>query len=95
MKQYFVYIMASKTRRTYIGMTSALEQRVWQHKEGVYEGHTKQYNKHRLVYIEEYPWALDATARERQLKKWSQAKKVTLVESQNPEWNDLSEGWYE
>ena len=54
MKEYFVSILASKTRRTYIGMTSELEQRVWQHKEGVYEGHTKQHNKHRLVYIEEY-----------------------------------------
>jgi putative endonuclease len=51
MKQYFVYIMASRTRRTYIGMTSALEQRVWQHKEGVHEGHTKRYNKHHLVYF--------------------------------------------
>ena len=54
MRQYVVYIVASRSRRTYIGMTSKLERRVWQHKNGTYDGHTKQYKKNRLVYFEEY-----------------------------------------
>jgi putative endonuclease len=94
MKQYFVYIMESFSRRTYIGMTSELERRVWQHKHGVYDGHTKKYKKNRLVYIEEYQWVNDAIARERQLKGWDQRKKKILVESTNPQWLDVSGGWY-
>ncbi len=93
MKQYIVYIMASFSRRTYIGITSELERRVWQHKNGTIDGHTKKYKKNRLVYIEEYQWVSDAIGREKQLKGWDQRKKMRLVESTNPEWRDLSDGW--
>ncbi len=94
MKQYFIYVMASFSRKTYIGITSDLERRVWQHKNGTYESHTKKYNKNRLVYIEEYQWVNDAISREKQIKGWGQQKKLDLVESMNPEWRDLSEGWF-
>jgi putative endonuclease len=94
MKQYWIYIVASFSRRTYVGFTSELERRVWQHENGTYDGHTKKYRKNRLVYFEEYQWANDAIAREKQIKGWDKRKKNTLVESMNPDWADLSEGWY-
>lgn len=93
-KQYFVYVMASFTRRTYIGITSDLERRVWQHKNGTYESHTKKYKKNRLVYFGEYQWVNDAIAREKQIKGRGQQKKLDLVESMNPDWRDLSDGWF-
>lgn len=95
MKQYFVYIMASFSRRTYVGVTSELEQGVWQHKNGTYDGHTKKYNKIRLVSFEEYQWVGDAIGREKQIKGWDQRKKLDLVESMNPDWADLSVGWFD
>jgi putative endonuclease len=67
---YYVYIVASKTRRTYIGVTSNLEQRVSQHRTGTYDGHTRQYKKHHLVYFEDFQWVHDAIAREKELKGW-------------------------
>jgi putative endonuclease len=94
MKQYFVYIMASYSRTTYIGVTSNLEQRVWQHKTGVFDGHTSKYNQHRLVYVEEFQWVHDAIGREKQLKGWGRPKKVALIETMNPRWIDLSAEWY-
>ncbi|MDQ3656999.1 MAG: GIY-YIG nuclease family protein [Chloroflexota bacterium] len=94
MKQYFVYVMASFSRRTYIGVTSELERRVWQHKNGTYESHTKKYKKNRLVYFEEYQWVNDAIAREKQIKGWDQRKKLDLVKSMNPDWQDLSDGLF-
>jgi putative endonuclease len=94
MKQYFVYIMASFSRKTYVGITSNLERRVWQHKTGEFGGHTSKYRKHRLVYMEEYQWVNDAIAREKQLKGWDRQKKVALIELLNPDWDDLSAGWY-
>jgi putative endonuclease len=93
-KQYFVYIVASKTRRTYIGITSNLEQRIWQHQHRIADGHTKRYHKHRLVWFEAYPMVDDAIAREKQLKRWSAAKKATLIERGNPDWTDLAEVWF-
>jgi putative endonuclease len=93
-ERYWVYIVASKTRRTYIGMTSNLEQRIRQHRTGHFDGHTSQYNKHRLVLIEEYQWVHDAIARERQLKTWSQGKKHALIEAPNPSWDDLAADWF-
>lgn len=91
--QYFVYTMASRSRNTYIGMTSNLEARVHQHKTRALEGHTARYNISRLVHIEEFAHVDDAIARERQLKNWSRVKKVKLIELSNPEWDDLSESW--
>lgn len=95
MKQYWVYIVASTSRRTYIGVTSNLEQRIWQHRTRYFKGHTSLYHKHHLVFVEEFTWIDDAIARERQLKRWSQAKKVALIEASNPEWTDLAADWFE
>ncbi len=75
-------------------MTSDLEGRVCQHKYGVHDGHTKKYNKNRLVYFKEYQWVNDAIAREKRIKGWDQRKKLDLVESMNPDWQDLSDGWF-
>lgn len=94
MKQYVVYIVASTTRRTYIGITSDLEQRVWQHRTGTFDGHTRQYHKHRLVWFEEFPMVDDAIAREKQLKRWPAAKKIILIERENLGWIDLAAGWF-
>jgi putative endonuclease len=94
MKQYFVYIMASRSLRTYIGMTSNLEVRVFQHKTRAFEGHTARYNIDRLVFIEEFANVDDAIARERELKGWSRARKIALIEHDNPDWDDLSEYWF-
>ena len=91
---YFVYILASRTKRLYIGVTNDLERRVWEHKTGMLEGFTKRYNIHRLVYCEDYESIRDAIAREKQLKAWRREKKVYLIESLNPEWDDMAEHWY-
>ncbi|HWV34975.1 MAG TPA: GIY-YIG nuclease family protein [Thermomicrobiales bacterium] len=89
-RQFCVYILASVTRVLYLGVTSDLERRVWQHKTKAMEGFSSQYNVSRLVYVEPYDRIDDAIARERQLKRWARAKKVLLIEKENPEWADLS-----
>ncbi|MGB3305051.1 MAG: GIY-YIG nuclease family protein [Thermomicrobiales bacterium] len=94
MKQSFVFIIARPSRKTYIGVTADLERRVWEHQTKQTDGHTKQYNKVLLVYIEEFAHIEDAIAGEKQLKKWSSAKKAALVERDNPQWLDLSAEWF-
>ncbi len=91
---YYVYILASRTKRLYIGMTNNLERRVWEHKAGMPDGFTRRYNIHKLVYYEEIDSAQAAIQREKQLKGWLRRKKVALVESVNPEWDDIAERWY-
>jgi putative endonuclease len=89
-KQFCVYIMASKRNGTlYIGVTSDLVKRIWQHKNNVVEGFTAKYDVHLLVYYEIHPDAESAITREKRLKKWNRAWKVRLIEEKNPEWNDL------
>jgi putative endonuclease len=85
--------MASKSRTLYVGFTSALEHRVWQHKNGVHEGFTEKYQCHRLVYFESFMNADTAIAREKQLKRWSRVKKIGLIERSNATWEDLSAEW--
>lgn len=93
--EYSVYILTNKSNTTfYIGVTSELENRVWQHKNKVYDGFTSKYEINKLVYYEEYQWVHDAIAREKQLKGGSRQKKIDLVLSVNPSWSDLSNGWY-
>ena len=89
MKNGYVYILSSQSRRIYIGVTSDLEGRVWEHKEGKIEGFTKAYKINQLVYYEDYPDMLSAIAREKQLKGWSRAKKIALIEKMNPKWEEL------
>ena len=90
MKYYYIYIMANKTNSTiYIGVTSDLIKRVWEHKNKVIDGFTKHYNVNKLVYYEETTDANSAIAREKQLKGWKREKKNRLIESVNPNWYDL------
>ena len=92
-RRFYIYIMASRSRTLYIGFTSALQNRVQQHKDGDYEGFSKRYQCHRLIYFETYTEPQTAIAREKQLKRWSRSKKLTLILSTNPAWYDLSEEW--
>ena len=87
---YYVYILASKRNGTlYIGSTSGLEKRVWQHKNKAVEGFTKKYGVNKLVHYEIADSQEAAAQRERQLKKWNRAWKIKLIEENNPEWKDL------
>ena len=90
---YSVYIMASKSRVLYIGMTNNMDRRVFEHKSDLVDGFSKQYRCHRLVYFESYDRVQNAIAREKQLKRWNRAKKVFLIERLNPTWEDLSAEW--
>ncbi|PKL44948.1 MAG: endonuclease [Planctomycetes bacterium HGW-Planctomycetes-1] len=95
MKNYYIYIMSSKSRTLYIGMTNDIKKRVYQHKNHLVPGFTDKYNVIHLVYVETVSDPLSAISREKQIKKWRREKKVYLVESINPEWKDLSDDWYE
>ena len=89
-RQPAVYILASSQNGTlYIGVTSDLAKRGWEHKNDVLEGFTKKYGVHRLVYHETHVDMLSAITREKQLKKWNRAWKLELIEERNPEWKDL------
>ncbi len=91
---YYVYIMASFRRVLYIGVTSNLEKRVWQHKHDVLEdSFTARYRVHRLVYFERYSEILTAIAREKKLKHFTRAEKLALIEAANPNWTDLAASW--
>ena len=92
---YWGYIMASVRRTLYVGVTSNLEGRVYQHKHGLTLGFTSKYHVGRLVLIEHFADVRDAIAREKEIKGWSRAKKVALIERENPDWRDLSVGWYD
>jgi putative endonuclease len=90
MKQPAVYILASKRNSTlYIGVTSGLVERIWQHKNDAVEGFTKKYGVHTLAYYELHEDMESAILREKRLKKWNRAWKLRLIEEKNPDWNDL------
>jgi len=90
MKQPAIYILASKRNGTlYIGVTSNLIQRIWQHKQHLVEGFTKKYNVTMLVYFEQAPTMASAIAREKILKKLGRQEKINLINQQNPGWRDL------
>ena len=92
MKRFFVYILASDRNGTlYIGMTSDLIHRIWEHKEKTMRGFTSRYNVGFLVYFEEHGTAEAAITREKQVKKWNRARKMRLIEESNPDWLDLYE----
>ena len=92
--QYFVYIMTNKSGTLYVGVTNNLERRIFEHKNSLIEGFTKKYNINRLVYYEETNDIIAAITREKQIKGWLRDKKIVLIESINPDWNDLSEDWF-
>jgi putative endonuclease len=86
----WIYIVTNRRDGTlYVGVTSNLAQRIWQHKEGVVEGFTKRYNLRRLVYVEHHDDIRNAIQREKNLKHWSRAWKVALIAANNPDWNAI------
>jgi putative endonuclease len=90
MKHPCVYLLASRYRGTlYVGATSDLAQRVWQHKNDVVEGFAKRYGVHTLVWYEQHGDMYEAIVRERAIKEWRRAWKIELIETSNPEWKDL------
>ena len=90
MKRPCIYILASKKHGTlYIGVTSDLPRRIWEHRNELQDGFTQKYGVHRLVYIEPHERIDEAIAREKQLKKWRRAWKIRLIEEHNPDWRDL------
>jgi len=92
MKTYYVYILASKKNGTlYVGVTSNLSKRIFEHKQDLVDGFTKKYGVHSLVYIEQTNDVNDALLRERRLKAWKRQWKIDLIEKSNPNWNDLYE----
>ncbi len=89
-KSYYVHILANKRNGTlYIGVTSDLVKRVWQHKNKAMEGFTADYDVDKLVYFEDTADVVSAIAREKQLKKWNRAWKIKLIEEKNSNWKDL------
>jgi len=92
-KRYFVYIMASKRRVIYVGVTGFLMSRINQHKAGESDGFTKRYNVNRLVYYEVFHYVNNALDRETEIKKWRREKKVALIAAINPTWEDLAADW--
>src|SRR5580704_16840428 len=92
---YYIYNLASTGRALYVGVTNDLQRRHFEHKHKLIPGHTQKYNVSRLVYFENTPNVNAAIAREKQIKGWTRAKKLALIEAQNPYWRDLSETWAE
>ena len=88
--QYYVYVMANRSRTLYVGMTNDLQRRVYEHEHMVKDGFTRRYLVDRLVYYEVTDDASSAIAREKEIKGWRRSKKIALVESRNPGWRDLS-----
>jgi putative endonuclease len=93
--RFYVYVIQSSSRRAlYIGMTSNLYRRVFQHKTQEFEGFTDSYDTVRLVYWESFDDVHKTIAREKQLKNWRREKKLWLIAGMNPEFRDLAAGWY-
>ena len=90
MKSYYVYIMANQNNKVlYIGVTSDLKKRVFEHKEKLVKGFTERYNLNKLVYFEETASIESAITKEKQMKKWNRQWKINLINKFNPEWKDL------
>ena len=93
MRDYYVYILSNISKRLYIGVTNNLERRLYEHKNKLIDGFTKKYNLTKLVYFETATDITAAIYREKQLKGLLRSKKITLIEENNPEWDDLSVQW--
>jgi putative endonuclease len=94
-KQFYVYIMSNnpKSAVLYTGITGDLVHRVWQHKKKLTPGFTSRYNLTRLVYFERFFYPDAAISREKEIKGWRRSKKLRLIESMNPRWEDLARDW--
>lgn len=93
-KRSFVYMIASRSRTLYTGVTNNIERRIFEHKQKAVSGFTKKYRIDRLVHFERFGDIRDAFAREKQIKSWRRQKKVALIEAVNPTWEDLAADWY-
>ena|SRR6266852_1862307 len=93
-RAYYVYILASRSRTLYTGVTDDLQRRVPQHKQGDAGGFTTRYYVTRLVYHETFGNPKAAIAREKEIKSWRRSKKVALIKATNPKWLDLSDEWF-
>jgi len=94
MRTYYVYLMASRSRVLYTGVTNDLTRRVKEHKEGLTGGFTKKYRITRLVHFEAFLDVRDAIVREKEIKGWMRYRKIRLVEGRNPAWEDLAHDWF-
>jgi len=92
---YFVYIMTNRSKILYVGVTNNLVRRVREHKTGIVSGFTGIYKLDRLAYFERFEDVHNAIEREKRIKGWRRIKKIALIVSMNPSWEDLSEEWYE
>ena len=93
-KRYFAYILASRSRNLYTGLTNNLFRRVFEHKQKSVKGFTAKYRVHRLVYFESFQDVRDAIRCEKQIKSWRREKKVALIQASNPTWEDLAASWF-
>ena len=92
-RAYFVYMLTNHRYGTlYVGVTNDLVRRIWEHKNNVVEGFTREHHLHRLVWYEIHSDPYEAITREKLIKKWHRDWKVNLIQSQNPDWNDLFDG---
>ena len=94
-KTYYVYIMTNKSGTLYTGMTNNIQRRVRQHKDRFVAGFARKYNVTKLIYYERFADVRVAIAREKEIKGWVRRKKLDLVASVNPQWDDLSDDWYD
>jgi putative endonuclease len=94
-RTYYVYIMSNMSKTLYVGVTSDLQRRVWEHRQKQMKGFTQTYNCTLLVYFESCPWVDDAIAREKQIKGWKRDRKLALIRETNPHWLDLAADRYE
>ncbi len=92
---YHVYILASHSRRLYIGVTNNLVRRIWEHRAKLIRGFSAKYRTTSLVFFETTSHARGAIAREKELKGWRREKKIALIERDNPAWRDLAANWYD
>jgi len=92
--EYYVYIMANMSRTLYVGVTNDLERRVYEHKHKLLPGFTSKYNITKLVWYETFPDIQQAIEGEKKIKGWLRSKKIAMIGSQNPNWEDLSQQWY-
>jgi putative endonuclease len=90
---FYVYILGSRSRNLYIGMTNNLRRRILEHREHRPGTHTGHYNIDRLLYFERFQYVRSAIAREKEMKEWNRSLKVELIERMNPTWDDLAADW--
>jgi putative endonuclease len=93
MRTFFVYVLSNASRTLYVDITNDLERRIHEHRARKADGFTRRYNITLLMHAEEFAQVGDVIAREKELKGWSRAKKIALIEEGNPPWDDLSTGW--